>query len=148
MTTSKGRRRIAGRRGDSGLIAVVMVVALVVIALIGGALLRVAAARRAQVRMEERRLQADWLAESGLERASARLAGDAGYLGETWQVPPAELGGPWGATVSIAVEAVPDRPDRRLVRVRAEYPREAQRRARRTVQAIMRRDPEPWGGGR
>src|SRR5580704_14652573 len=47
--------------------------------------------RIAKSRQAEHRLQADWLAESGLDRAAARLAANRGYRGEDWTIAPAEL---------------------------------------------------------
>ena len=85
---------------------------------------------------QERRLQAEWLAESGVQRALARLAGDRDYPGETWSLTAAI----WAertaagerlhharaesaaAVVTIAVERVPATRKRRRVRVQADYP--------------------------
>jgi hypothetical protein len=123
-------------RRPAGVVGVAVIVLLSLIALIVGALLRQGMARRAQARAEERRLQADWLAESALERASARLAaGD--YQGETWEIPAADLGGRHAATVRIDVETSPGRSDpaRVRVKVRAEYPRGAESPARRRREA-------------
>jgi type II secretory pathway pseudopilin PulG len=118
-----------------------MLVGLVLIALIAGTLLRTGLARRRGLRMEERELQARWLAESGLERAAARLAEAPDYRGETWTIPAAELGGPWSGAVAIAVEPVAGRPGRRLVRVRADYPDGAEPRARRRAEATVELGP-------
>jgi Tfp pilus assembly protein PilX len=115
---------------------VAVLVCLVVIMLLGAALLKVALLERESSRETERRLQAQWLAESGLERARARLASDASYPGETWTLSAADLG---------LVESAPARADEgkregavgvvtisvdrsgggisRVVRVQAEYPR-------------------------
>ncbi len=151
-----GRRRMAGRearptssfakgdesvRGDRrhrrGMALIVVLVCLIVAAALAAALLQMALAEhQAQVR-QGRELEAAWLAESGLERAAARLAADADYPGETWTIPAADLGGPHGAAVRIAVEPVPDRPDLRQVAVEADYPDHPHFRARRTRQATL-----------
>jgi Tfp pilus assembly protein PilX len=94
-------------------VTVAVLVCLVVAAMIGGALLRTGLVQRRRIQMEERRLQALWLAESGLERAAARLADAHDYRGETWEVPAADLGGPWPGTVTIAVETTDAPPSRR-----------------------------------
>jgi type II secretory pathway component PulK len=52
---------------------------------------------------QERELQADFLVESGLERAAARLSGDAQYQGETWHLPAQETGLPADASVAIKI---------------------------------------------
>ena len=61
-TTSKSRR---------GMTTIAVVCLL--ITLISGALLKVGLAQRDANRERERRLQAEWLAESGVDRALARL---------------------------------------------------------------------------
>ena len=135
-------------RSRRGAVVVVMLVALVLIALIGGTLLRTGLARRRELRMEERALQARWLAESGLERAVARLAESPDYRGETWTIPAAELGGSGSGTVAIAVEPDARRPGRRLVRVLADYPDGAEPRARRRAQATVELGPGAPEAGR
>ena len=136
-----GRRR-------RGVVVVIVVVALALIALLCVSLLRLAAARVAQARADERRLQAEWLADSGLERAAARLAADRDYAGETWAIAAEELGGPAGGVVRIAVEPVDGSSTRRRVRVRAEFPRDSPRAARRTREATLGLSPEARGGSR
>lgn len=125
-----------------------VMICLVIALSVGAAVVRTGLARRGQARAEERRLQADWLAESGLERASARLADAPDYAGETWQVPAADLGGRDDGSVTIAVEAVEGHPRRRLVRARADYPRDPSRRARARRQATIDLPPEPSGDRR
>jgi len=60
-----------------GITAVAVLVCLVVVTLISGALLKVGLAHRAAVRAQERRIQAEWLAQAGLDRALFRLAASA-----------------------------------------------------------------------
>ena len=73
---------------------VAVLICLIVITLISGAVLKVGLAHRDLVRAQERRLQAEWLAESGVQRALARLAVDRDYAGETWPFSAADLGLP------------------------------------------------------
>lgn len=56
-----------------------------------------------QRRAHERALQADFLVESGLERAVAKLAQSADYQGETWQLSAQDDGLSGDATVTIAI---------------------------------------------
>ncbi len=85
----------------------------------------------------ERRLQAEWLVESGLERARARLAADSSYAGETWTLGASDLGLPespaivtgagngdrGGGVVTITVDrSGQDRGGE--CRVQADYPRD------------------------
>ena len=120
-----------------GLVSVAVLVALFVIGLICAGLLKVAFARRVEVAMEERRLQAGWLAESGVDRALARLNTSGDYTGETWELPAEDLGGRGAATVAIQVEKVADHPDRRKVRVQADYPSGSNLRSRQSREIIV-----------
>jgi Tfp pilus assembly protein PilX len=124
-----------------GLVSVAVLIGLIIIGLICAGLLKVALARRAEVAIEERRLQAGWLAESGLERASSRLAASGDYSGETWEIPAEELGGRGSARVVIAIERIPDHADRRKVRVQAEYPSGSSLRSRQTKETVLQITP-------
>jgi hypothetical protein len=112
------------------MIAAAVVAVLFVLALLGGGLIRVVWLRHGDLRAAERRLQAEWLAESAIDRAAARLDADPTYAGETWTIPADRLGSRDGASVRIDVAPVPDHPDRRLTRARADYPAEGPRRTR------------------
>jgi Tfp pilus assembly protein PilX len=96
-------------------------------------------------RASERQLwtsQARWVAEAAMERAAARLIADANYAGETWTIPAAELSGKEAAVARIRVERVADRPNRRLIRVEADYPDAPVHRSRWTTQITIDR-PAP-----
>src|SRR5262245_56471610 len=112
----------SSRRHPRGLAIVPVLLCFVLILLLCGALFRVAVARRDQLRSEDLALQTEWLVESGCERAAAQLARSSQYRGETWTIPAAELGGSWGATVSITVEQGTSDSASRLVTVAATYP--------------------------
>jgi hypothetical protein len=138
------------RRPDRrGLAIIPALVCLLLVTLLSGLLLRQVTTRRATARSEERRMQAEWLAESGLARASARMAAEHGYRGETWEVAPEALGGGAGV-VRITVDAG-DREgrsarDRFLIRVEADYPRDDVRRARASKTLTIDLGPETPGG--
>jgi Tfp pilus assembly protein PilX len=125
-----------------GLASVVILIGLIIVGLVCAGLLKVALARRTEVGMEERRLQASWLAESALGRASARLADSDSYAGETWEVGPEELGGRGPGSVLIRVDSIPEHPDRRRVTVRADYPSDSSRRARRSLEVVLSITPK------
>jgi hypothetical protein len=91
-------------------------------------------------------LQAQELAQAGLERAAARLAGDAAYAGEVWQISAAELGRSETAAVTIEVEPVADRPARRHATVLVDYPQAQERRIRHRHEGLIdlpERTPSP-----
>ena len=120
-----------------GLVSVAVLIALFVIGLVCAGLLKVALGRRAEVGREERRAQAAWLAGSGVDRAVVRLGASVDYTGETWEIPADDLGGRGAATVAIEVEKVADRPDRRKVSVRADYPSGSSLRVRQSREIIV-----------
>lgn len=131
-----------------GLALVPALACLVVVILFCGVLVRQVATHRALVRDEERRVQVEWLAESALARASARLTADrGGYKGETWNIAAADLGGQAGV-VRITVETVANQAARRRVRVQADFPRDAELRARATKTLTVDLGPERPGGPR
>src|SRR5688500_11477960 len=81
--------RINGNRRGAVLVAVLVV--MMVASLLLGAMLRTNRDEHRLLRIYQQRLQAQELAQAGLERAAARLAGDDAYAGEIWQIPAAEL---------------------------------------------------------
>jgi hypothetical protein len=113
-----------------GAITIFVLVCLLLITAICGVLLRIGWAEREHVRAEERKLQAEWLVESGLGRAVAKLAAHADYSGEAWEVSPDDLGGSHPARATITVESIADQPRKRRVRVSADYPSDSTSRAR------------------
>jgi len=145
-TTSNSRR---------GMTTIAVLVCLLIITLISGALLKVGLAQRDLSRDRERRLQAEWLAESGADRALARLTLDHTYTGETWPITARELGLPEGtaptgstgqadrsgAIVTIAVEPIAGKANRRRIRVQADYPPDPPRRSRHTKQMLIDLEP-------
>jgi hypothetical protein len=148
---------IVGRTSISrrGLTTIAVLICLVIITLISGALLKVSLAQRNMNGDRERRLQAEWLAESGVDRALARLTVDHNYSGETWPITAGELGlpettapteSPWrtarsAAIVTIAVEPIAGEANRRRIRVQADYPVDPPRRSRYSKQLLIDLEP-------
>jgi type II secretory pathway component PulK len=129
-------------RSSRGLTVVAVLVCLIIITLVSGSVLKIGLAQRELARAHERRLQAEWLAESGVQRALARLSTDRDYTGETWSFGAQDLGQSEKAsesagTVAIAVERIAADPDRRRVKVTADYPRDPPRRARHTREFMI-----------
>jgi Tfp pilus assembly protein PilX len=141
------------------LTTVAVLVCLIVITLIGAALLKVGLAQRSQVRSQEHRLQAEWLAESGLDRAVAQLATDKNYPGEAWPIRAQDLGFPaspvLGQTsgssaqplgmITITVDRVGENVHRRRIRVQADYPLDPPARSRHTKQMLLDLEPDKAG---
>ena len=137
-------QRVARKR--RGVVIVPVLVCFVLIMLICAALVQLVFAERGINRQEERRLQAEWLAEAGLDRAAARLSRARDYTGESWEIPAKELGGHDAARVNIAVETPKGQTGHRRVTVRADYPLAAERRARRRRTLVIDLGPEPGTG--
>jgi hypothetical protein len=87
--------------------------------------------------------QANWLAESALERAAARLAVDPSYTGETWEIRPGEFGeresnsSASPAVVRIEVKPAENGPREREIHVTADYPNSTAHRVRRGKQIVV-----------
>jgi hypothetical protein len=98
---------------------------------------------------DERRLQAEWLAESGLARARARLTADPDYKGETWKIPASQLDGAHEGLVVVEVETRADlKRGERVVRVVADFPNadpaHRDRSSKQTIHAVSTdRSEEP-----
>ncbi|WP_165251450.1 type IV pilus modification PilV family protein [Paludisphaera soli] len=126
--------KIPSRRSRRrGLTSVAVLVLLFVIALIATELVRLGVAYRDRTRTQERAVQADLLAEAGVDRALARLSAEPDYRGERWEIPAGALGAATGddpaALVTIRVESDPNG-GAPTVRVQADYPPDPPRRAR------------------
>lgn len=110
------------RRGGALLAALVL---LAVILLMMGAMLQQLAATQRAARLGGQKLQAQWLAESALDRAIAQRQLDSSYTGETWRPPSATAGEPGVARIEI--QKVDDED---VVTITADYPDHPQHRAR------------------
>jgi hypothetical protein len=158
MTRSKQRSR--GRR--RGLTVVAVLVCLIVLVLVGGALLKLGLARRGLNRDFEHRLQAEWLVESGISRALARIEAERGYKGETWSLSAPDLGlpaqapqaigqktgNPAAAIVTIAVSEPKAKGRERLIRVQADFPPNGPRHLRCAQEILIDLEPKESGASR
>ena len=124
-----------------GIVLVVVLVCFAVLAVLLVSSVRLTASGHQAMQRQARRLQADWLAESALQRAAWQLARAGDYSGETWSVSAEQLGTSDSAVVTIEVEPVADRPEERLVRAVADYPENSRRRVRQVRQVIVEITP-------
>jgi hypothetical protein len=125
--------RLRGRRGL--IVSVSVLVALTVIMMLFAASVRIMLTARQALRGQQERMQAEYLADAAIDRATARLAVDPTYPGETWQLDAETLGG-LAAAVEIRVDAK-TLADARRVEVVAEYPLGAERRVRLTREELI-----------
>lgn len=117
------------RRGIALLAAIVCVS--VATAVICG-LVHLATQAYRETQLQQRREQADWIAESGSERALAQLYANPEYSGERWSLPADAIGGRHDAQVTIQVEPLEGQENWRSVRIVANYPLEPSLRVRQT----------------
>ena len=133
-TQCRGRRR--------GLIILIAMVALFVGSAVALSVVQMAVHQRRQLQLEQQRLQASWLAESGIDRAIAAIAVNPQYTGDTWNIAADELGGR-PATVEIRVESG----ESPAVQAVARYPSDSARRAQVTKRIQLRAPAETSSNG-
>ena len=151
-------RRGRDRRGAILILAIVCVaVTMSIMAL----LVRFALMHHATQKNQHRAAQANWLVESALDRAAARLAIDPSYTGETWNISAEEFfaskqaseqsseTGPPGKAALVRIEVKPvaasllayipltDSPVEHMIHVTADYPNDPKHRARRSKQIFV-----------
>ena len=153
MTRQTARRRQRGHHRGRHRRGTILVLAMVCVAItmsIMMSLVRSALSHHATQTMHVNAAQANWLAESALERAAARLAVDPSYTGETWELPPGEFGEGESdssadpAVVRIEVKPAGNGARERAIHVTADYPNSTAHRVRRGKQIVVQLGaPEP-----
>jgi hypothetical protein len=130
-------RRTRCTRRPRGFVLIVFLVCLAIAAalIVGTARIAITSHKAAQTAAWS--VQARWLAESGVERAAAKLAADAAYPGETWTVPAADLGGQEGGVVRIEVKTPAGMEKRRTIRVEADFPEDPVYYARQEKEIVL-----------
>jgi Tfp pilus assembly protein PilV len=126
ISSSSSMAARTSRRRGAALIAALICVLLV--SMMSAVLVKTALVQRDQLEQDAWQLQADWLAQSALERTIARLKTDAEYTGETW-MPATAQGTPIGRVTIEIVQASGDTTER-LLRATADVPDDPVRRAR------------------
>jgi len=130
----KNRREVrsARRQRRSGSLLIPVMAVLTLLMMLLGVWLKNLAMGRQEIRQQQHQVQADYLVQSAVNRATARLHADAAYAGETWQIEPQALSGNDPVSVIIKVESVADRPQERLVQARVQLPSQGPARTQRT----------------
>lgn len=133
------------RKGEGtsrrGAILLVILVCFALAAAMFVVLARLAVTARRVAETQQWAVQAQWLAEAGLDRAAARLQQQADYSGETWKISASELGGAHAAVVKIRVDGVADLAAHRVF-VEADYPDDPVHRSRCTKEIVMEQSHE------
>jgi uncharacterized membrane protein len=109
-----------------GAMMIAVLVCITIASMLSLTLVKQLLSRQALLEMTENQVQADWLVEAGIERAVAKLKGEPGYSGETWNITDALDDGRAGR-VKIVVRSDPDHSESRTAEVTAEFPADAQR---------------------
>jgi Tfp pilus assembly protein PilX len=117
----------ATRRRGAALIAALICVLLV--SMMSAVLVKTALVQREQLERDAWQVQADWLAQSAMERALARLESDVGYAGESW-APVTSEGKSIGRVNIDIIPAVEGDTSVRRVRATADAPDDPVNRAR------------------
>ncbi len=91
----------------------VLVCATVAVVIVGG-LVQALVRQNRQLRLEQQRLQAIWLAESAAGRAAFQLRQSPDFSGETWHIE--------GGVATIRVEKIESRSDQRRIVVECIFP--------------------------
>ncbi|MEK6235396.1 MAG: hypothetical protein N2C14_11875 [Planctomycetales bacterium] len=136
-TRNRGTR-LNRRRGAALILAVAC---LAVVGTLSLSMMRLGLRFAHNDRFAEQRLQAQWLAESGVRRAAHRLLSDPTYQGEFWSLSAEELGSPHEetATVEIEIQPAPDDDDRLRIRVTAVFPANQDRAASYEQELLFRK---------
>lgn len=120
------------KRGSrSGAFMIIAMICLLLASALLGTLLKMASIERRQIRIESHALQAEWLAESALDRAAAKLSREAAYTGETWTVTEKEWGGSQAGLAVIRVVPGTDS-EQKVIEVVAHFPAEDPQSIQRT----------------
>ncbi len=127
-----------------GILILAVLACLALVTVLAGVWLRMLALERQQARSQQAVLQAEYLAESAIQRATTQLASSADYRGETWQPAANALATP--AKVIIEVEPDKDNPQARSIRISAELvgkgPSQVRRRKTQTI-LLPTKEPTP-----
>jgi type II secretory pathway component PulK len=137
------RMQTCSRRG---ILILAVLACLTLVTILAGVWLRMLTLERQQARSQQFSLQAEYLADSAMRRATAKLAANGDYRGETWEPSADELGLAIPAKVTIEVETDKDDPQGRSIRISAELagkgPNQALRRKQQTI-LLSTKEPTP-----
>ena len=149
MKHSSQNRRSQSRNAGSPCVArsgaalLAALVCIAVVTIMATALVRTLLIAHRQTRWQWRQEQAQWLAESGVSRAAARLRFDPAYRGETWQLAASDFAGapaevsPLSGRVVIRIEPVAADDPRPRIFVEAQFPDELHHSVRRNQSVIF-----------
>lgn len=124
-------RPVAATHSRQGSILVAALVCLALVTLIMLSVFKTSLSQRHQIRLEQQHVQAELLAESGLEKAVARLTTNPKYTGEQWTIEPSQLDSHNSALVKITVEKTEKQ---QSIGIHVTYPKDSLKSSRATRQ--------------
>ena len=119
------------------MVLIVLLVCLAVAATLIVGAVRIALTSHRATQTASWNVQARWLAESGLERAAAKLAAAAAYPGETWTIPAEELGAEESGVVRIEVQPIPEQEKHYKIKIEADFPDDPLHYARQEKEVVI-----------
>lgn len=138
------------KRRGGGL--VVALVTLLVVASIMGSIMHALLTELRQTRQTAIEVQAQWLADAGVERATARLLKEPNYVGETWKVElPSNAINPGSRTGNVEIRVATDNDKNSAeIKVHANFPNDSPRRvaSERLVSVSLSKKNSPAGDAR
>ena len=121
QTTKVGSQH--GRSDRQGSILVAALVCLAIVTLILLSVFKTSMSQRRQIRLEQQHIQAELLAESGLERAVAKLKSNHDYVGEEWSIDAKQLDTRNSGAVKITVVK---QDDRHVITAESVFPKQSE----------------------
>jgi type II secretory pathway component PulK len=122
---------------------VVLAAALIAFAVVTAtlfAILKGVASQHHELQREMQVVQADYLADAGLQRALTQLQRDSSYHGETWRLSEDEFDGVTSGTVLIEVNRSSGNDAAITIRSQADYPNDEIHRIRKTREITISGD--------
>ncbi len=113
-----------------GTIVLIPMVCLILSLAIIGELLKQSSVELKQLKKEQQYLQAIWLADAAAQRAVENLSSQENYAGETWVLPPEEIGGRFPGEVIIEIMRDKQNDKSITIRTQASYPAKVAERVR------------------
>lgn len=109
------------RSRRAGYALVLSMLSLALFGMAAAVLVRALDWQRGIVRSDAVRLQVDWLAESAVQRAAAKLSDSPEYSGETWLLSESDLGGKATSKAAITTKKAAESERRWDVQIQLEY---------------------------
>lgn len=133
------------RNPHRGAASVWAIVCLVLVTAVALSLAKMAIAGSRHMIQERRRVQADWLVQSGWSLALSQLRQNPAYTGENWEIPAAELGGadPGRIKIEVTAPAADATDGKHKLRVIGEFPANSDRHVRVTREGTWKVPAKP-----